>query len=183
MELEGKTILVTGASSGIGAAAALLFAAEGANVVLGARRETLLADIARQIDKQGGNAAYLAGDVRSEAYADALVDLSVRRFGQLDGAFNNAGILGELGPVTQMEAANWHEVIAVNLTGAFLAARSQLRVMRAQRRGSIASLHPMKRMANARESGQAAVFLLGERSSFMTGSPLLVDGGVSVRLA
>lgn len=252
MELEGKTILVTGASSGIGAAAALLFAAEGANVVLGARREALLADLARQIDKQGGNAAYLAGDVRSETYADALVDLSVRRFGQLDGAFNNAGILGELGPVTQMEAANWHEVIAVNLTGAFLAARAQLRVMRAQRRGSIvftssfvgfsnggmagmaayaaskagligltqslasdhaaegirvnallpggtvtpaggennpelmgyiASLHPMKRMANAREIGQAAVFLLGERSSFMTGSPLLVDGGVSVRLA
>lgn len=252
MELEGKTILVTGASSGIGAAAALLFAAEGANVVLGARREPLLEDIARQITKRGGNAAYLAGDVRSEAYADAMVDLAIRRFGQLDGAFNNAGILGELGPATQMPVANWHEVIAVNLTGAFLAARAQLRVMRAQRSGSIvftssfvgfsnggmagmaayaaskagligltqslasdhagegirvnallpggtvtpaggennpelmeyiASLHPMKRMASAAEIGQAAVFLLGDRSSFMTGSPLIVDGGVSVRLA
>lgn len=251
MELKGKTILVTGASSGIGAAAALLFAKEGANIVLGARRAANLADIARQIRQDGGRADFLAGDVRDEAYANALADLAVRNFGRLDGAFNNAGILGELGPVTDMKVGNWNEVLAVNLTAAFLAAKAQIRIMRKLGSGSIvftssfvgfscggmpgmaayaaskagligltqslavdyaaegirinallpggtvtpaggegdsvlleyiARLHPVKRMASAKEIAQAALFLLCDRSSFMTGSPMIVDGGMSVRL-
>ncbi|MEM9636509.1 MAG: SDR family NAD(P)-dependent oxidoreductase, partial [Pseudomonadota bacterium] len=98
MELDGKTIIITGASSGIGAAAALLFAAEGANVVLGARRKAELDQLVGQIEQSNGKALCLPGDVTDEAYAQALVDIATDRFGGIDGAFNNAGIVGEMGP-------------------------------------------------------------------------------------
>ncbi|MHA6643466.1 SDR family oxidoreductase [Mesorhizobium sp. A623] len=252
MELENKSIIVTGASSGIGAAAALLFAEEGANVVLGARRPAELETLVGTINRGNGRAVCLAGDVKDEAYADALVDLATREFGGLDGAFNNAGIVGEMGPVPDMGIGNWNDVISVNLTAAFLAASAQIPAMRKQGGGGsivftssfvgfsnggmpgmaayaaskagliglaqslasdhaaegirvnallpggtvtpaggegnpgvmefIANLHPMKRMASAREIAQAALFLLSDRSSFMTGSPMIVDGGMSVRL-
>lgn len=251
MELENKSIVITGASSGIGAAAAKLFAEEGANLVLGARRSVELEALAATINSGGGRAVYLAGDVADESYAGALVDLAASEFGGLDGAFNNAGIVGTMGPVPEMEIGNWNDVIAVNLTAAFLAAKAQIPAMRKRNVGSIvftssfvgysnggmpgmgayaaskagliglaqslasdhaaegirvnallpggtitpaggegnpevmefiAGLHPMKRMARATEIAQAALFLLSDRSSFVTGSPLVADGGISVRL-
>jgi NAD(P)-dependent dehydrogenase (short-subunit alcohol dehydrogenase family) len=251
MELENRSIISTGASSGIGAAAALLFAAEGANVVLGARRSVELEALAGSINRGNGRAVYLSGDVKDKGYADALVDLATKEFGGLHGAFNNAGIVGEMGPIPDMGLANWSDVISVNLTAAFLAAKAQIPAMTKQGGGSIvftssfvgfsnggmpgmgayaaskagliglvqslasdhaaegvrinallpggtvtpaggegnpdvlefiANLHPMKRMASAKEVAQAAVFLLSDRSSFMTGSPMIVDGGMSVRL-
>jgi NAD(P)-dependent dehydrogenase (short-subunit alcohol dehydrogenase family) len=121
MELENKTIIVTGASSGIGAAAALLFAAEGANVVLGARRAAELDRLASDIERAGGTAAVLAGDAKDEGFAEALIDLAIKQFGGLDGAFNNVGIVGDMQPVADMSLGNWNEVIAVNLTSALLA--------------------------------------------------------------
>lgn len=128
MELESKTIIVTGASSGIGAAAARLFASEGANVVLGARRSGELEALAETIKQANGRAVLLAGDVKDEDYADALVDLATREFGGLDGAFNNAGIVGTMGPVPDMEIGNWNDVMGVNLTAAFFAAKAQIGV-------------------------------------------------------
>jgi len=249
--LKDKSIIVTGASSGIGAAAALLFAAEGASVVLGARRSAELAALAGTINQGNGRAVVLAGDVRDEGYADALVDLALTEFDQLDGAFNNAGIVGEMRPIPDMRVGNWNDIIATNLTSAFLAAKAQIPAMKKRGRGSIvftssfvgfsngglpgmgayaaskagliglmqslasdhatdgirvnallpggtitpaagegdpaalefiASLHPMKRMAAPEEIAQAALFLLSDRSSFMTGSPVIADGGMSVRL-
>jgi NAD(P)-dependent dehydrogenase (short-subunit alcohol dehydrogenase family) len=251
MELKNKSIIVTGASSGIGAAAALLFAAEGAHVVLGARRSAEMETLTGQINQSNGKAVFLSGDVKDEDYANALVDLAMKEFGRLDGAFNNAGIVGEMGPVADMEIANWNDVMLINLTSAFLAAKAQIPVMKKRGQGSIvftssfvgfsnggmpgmgayaaskagliglaqslasdhaadgvrvnsllpggtitpsggegnpaaldfiANLHPMKRMANAKEVAQAALFLLSDRSTFMTGSPMIVDGGISVRL-
>lgn len=251
MELESKTIIITGASSGIGAAAALLFAAEGANVVLGARRSAQLEILVEKINRRNGRAVFLAGDVKDEAYAEGLVKLATKEFGTLDGAFNNAGIVGSMQSVPDMSVGNWNDVVSVNLTAAFLAAKAQIPVMRRQGGGSIvftssfvgfsnggmpgmgayaaskagliglvqslasdhasegirvnallpggtitpaggegnpdvmefiSNLHPMKRMARAEEIAQAAVFLLSERSSFVTGSPMIADGGMSVRL-
>ncbi|MET0341875.1 MAG: SDR family oxidoreductase [Polyangiales bacterium] len=251
MELRDKTIIVTGASSGIGAAAACLFAAEGASVVLGARREAELAAVARKIEQAGGRADFLAGDVRDEDHAARLVERALHTFGRLDGALNNAGIVGALGPVADMPLATFHDVLATNLTSAFLAAKAQIPVLERAGRGAIvftssfvgfsngglpgmgayaaskagliglvqslasdhaargvrinallpggtltpaggehdpeaqkfiAGLHPMKRMARAEEIAQAALFLLSDRASFVTGSPLLADGGMSVRL-
>ncbi len=127
--LSGKVALITGASSGIGHASALLFAAEGAQLVVGARRQAELDQLVAQIRAAGGEAVALAGDVRSEAYAQALVALAVERYGRLDIAFNNAGTLGEGGPSTEVSEAGWTDTLAINLSGAFLAAKHQIAQM------------------------------------------------------
>ena len=126
MELKDKTVIITGASSGIGAAAAELFAGEGAKVVLGARRQAELDSVAEGIRQAGGSAVVLAGDVTDERYADALVTLALQEFGRLDGAFNNAGTIGEFAPVPDMETENWNTVLGTNLTSAFFAAKYQI---------------------------------------------------------
>jgi NAD(P)-dependent dehydrogenase (short-subunit alcohol dehydrogenase family) len=135
--LAHKVALVTGASAGIGRATAKLFAAEGAAVVVGARREAELASLVREIEAAGGRAAALAGDVRSEAYAQALVALAVERFGRLDIAFNNAGTLGEAGPSTGVSEAGWSDALAINLTGSFLGAKHQIAEMVKHGGGSV----------------------------------------------
>ena len=133
--LNGKTALIAGASSGIGRATAKLFASEGANLVLGARREAELADLVDEIAAEGGRAVSLAGDVRSAAYAGALVGLAVETFGRLDIAFNNAGTLGEGGPSTEVSEAGWTDTLAINLTGSFLGAKHQIGQMLRQGSG------------------------------------------------
>jgi NAD(P)-dependent dehydrogenase (short-subunit alcohol dehydrogenase family) len=135
--LEGKVALITGASSGIGHATALLFAAEGAKIVVGARRAAELDRLVSQIHAAGGQAVALAGDVRSEDYARALVALAVERFGRLDIAFNNAGTLGEGGASTGVSEAGWSDTLAINLTGAFLGAKHQIGQMLKNGGGSV----------------------------------------------
>jgi NAD(P)-dependent dehydrogenase (short-subunit alcohol dehydrogenase family) len=135
--LENKVALITGASAGIGRATAKLFAKEGAKLIIGARREEELAALASEIQRDGGEVAFVAGDVRSEDYARALVKTALDRFGKLDVAFNNAGILGEGGPSTSVSEAGWNEALAVNLTGAFLGAKHQIGAMLKNGSGSV----------------------------------------------
>lgn len=135
--ISGKVAIVTGASAGIGLATAKLFASEGGKVVVGARREDELNKLVEQIRSAGGEAVALAGDVRSEDYAKALVALAVERFGRLDIAFNNAGTLGEGGPSTEVSEPGWSETIAINLTGSFLGAKHQIAQMLKNGGGSI----------------------------------------------
>jgi NAD(P)-dependent dehydrogenase (short-subunit alcohol dehydrogenase family) len=92
-----KTAIVTGASSGIGSATAKLFAREGANVVITARRSEDLNRLVAEIEGAGGSAIAVAGDIRDEALARSLVETALERFGALDIAFNNAGANGEMG--------------------------------------------------------------------------------------
>ncbi len=135
--LSGKVALVTGASAGIGRATAKLFAQEGAKLVAGARRKEELDVLVAEIEADGGEAVALAGDVRSEDYAKALVALAVDRYGKLDIAFNNAGTLGEAGPSTGVSEAGWNDAIAINLTGSFLGAKHQIAEMLKHGGGSV----------------------------------------------
>ncbi len=135
--LANKIAIVTGASTGIGYAAAKLFAREGAAVVVAARRAKLLDDLVGSIYEEGGKALAVAGDVADEDFAKALVDRAVSHFGGLDIAFNNAAILGAMGTVTEMSKADWDQVISTNLTSAFLGAKYQLPAMASRKGGSL----------------------------------------------
>jgi NAD(P)-dependent dehydrogenase (short-subunit alcohol dehydrogenase family) len=137
ISLHDKVAIVTGASSGIGRATARLFAEQGASVVVAARRQKELDDLVDAIVADCGEAAALAGDVRDEAYARALVELATRRFGGLDIAFDNVGMVGEMGPITGLAEAEWREVIDTNLTAAFLSAKHQLPAMLERGGGSL----------------------------------------------
>lgn len=136
-QLDGKTAIVTGASSGIGREAALLFAEHGAKLVLVARRRGELERLADEIRDNGGNALAVAGNVADAETAREAVEVATRQFGGLDVAFNNAGTTGAMVPVPEMTAEMWHEVIATNLTSAFHAAKHQIPAMLARGGGSL----------------------------------------------
>lgn len=133
--LRGKTAIVAGASSGIGRAAAALFAEEGAAVVLGARRETALRALEEEILAKGGRAAVFPGDLTEERCVESLVALAEEKFGGLDIAFNNVGALGEMGETPDISLDGWKQTIDVNLTSAFIAAKHQLPLLE-QRAGA-----------------------------------------------
>ncbi|MFD4694486.1 SDR family oxidoreductase [Streptomyces sp. NBC_00683] len=127
--LAGRSVMITGASSGIGAAAARLFAEEGAGVVLMARRERELRSLVQEITAGGGRAVLSVGDVSVPADTDRAVALAVETFGGLDAAFNNAG-WGTLGvPIHEVDQADFDRMMDVNVRGVWNCLRSQLPVM------------------------------------------------------
>lgn len=135
--LSNKVAIVTGASSGIGYATAKLFAREGAKIVAGARRQPELDALVEGITQAGGYAVALAGDVKDEAFAQALVELAIGRFGGLDVAFNNAGTTGEMGATPDVSLSEWEDTIRTNLTSAFLGAKYQIPAMLDRSGGSL----------------------------------------------
>lgn len=135
--LANKVAIVTGASSGIGHAAARLFAKRGARVIAAARRKHELQQLVAAIADGGGTALACAGDVGDETFAKYLVETAVGEFGGLHIAFNNAGRVGDLAAVPEMTVANWNSVLATNLTSAFLAAKYQLPALVARGGGSL----------------------------------------------
>jgi NAD(P)-dependent dehydrogenase (short-subunit alcohol dehydrogenase family) len=138
MQLKDKVALVTGASSGIGHAAAKAFAAAGAAVVVVARRQDKLDALVKDIQASGAKAIRYVGDVREESTAAGAVALAINTFGQLDVAFNNAGVLGPAGATTEIHLDDWNGALQSNLTSAFLGAKHQAAAMlKAGRGGSI----------------------------------------------
>ena len=113
MSIENKVVVITGASSGIGAATAKLLASKGAKVVLGARREDRLQELSQTI---GDNAVYQVTDVTDRAQVKALIDLAVSKFGRVDVLYNNAGTMPQ-GNLSDREYDKWQMMLNVNIMG------------------------------------------------------------------
>ncbi|RST11916.1 glucose 1-dehydrogenase [Streptomyces sp. WAC05374] len=248
--LSGRTIMITGASSGIGAAAARLFAEEGAALVLMARRADVLADVAAPLTEAGARVAIAAGDVTRPADVERAVAMAVDTFGSLDGAFNNAGWGTGGTPLHELDEDMYDRVMDLNVRGVWNCLRRQIPVMLKSGTGGsivntsstagivatgavapyVAAKHAVlgltkaaameygesgirvnalvvgstrtelmdelladvpeleasftaraiqKRMASPREVAQAAAWLCSDRSSFLTGAAMPVDGGWS----
>jgi NAD(P)-dependent dehydrogenase (short-subunit alcohol dehydrogenase family) len=250
-ELTGKVALVTGASAGIGRAAAIALAAEGAAVVVADVDVERGKEVAKAIVDKGGEAIFVATDVSDDAQVATAVDAAIAAFGGLDLAYNNAGIEGAPAPTADCTPENWQRTLAVNLTGVWSCMRHEIPVMLARGGGSIvncssiaglvgfaniaaytASKHgvlgltktaaleyaeqgirvnavcpgvidtemvdrfvggqdearaamiamePVGRLGRAEEIADAVVWLCSDRSSFVTGQAIAVDGGFVAR--
>ncbi len=134
--LSGKSAVITGAGSGIGRASALLFAAEGASLVIADKMETVN-ETAAMVAQAGGKAIAVTGDAGDEAFVEGLVAKAVAEHGGLDVAWANAGISGGWTPFEQQDGAFWAEVLRVNLIGAFLLVKHASKVMIPAGKGSI----------------------------------------------
>ncbi|MER5443550.1 glucose 1-dehydrogenase [Streptomyces sp. NPDC002790] len=246
--LNGKVVMITGASSGIGAAAARLYAEEGAAVLLMARREGRLRALQQEIQEAGGRAEICPGDVTVARDVQQAVERALKKFGHLDTAFNNAGWAVAGKPLHELEDEHFDTIMDVNVRGVWNCLRQQVPAMLASSCGGsvvntsstagvlatgaaapyVAAKHAVlgltkaaaleygeqgirvnallvgntrtelmdevlertpaledsftarpiqKRMAHPREVAQAAVWLSSDRSSFVTGSAMAVDGG------
>ena len=127
--LEGKVTVVTGASSGIGRAAALALARAGSRVVVAARREAKLQTLVDEISAAGGEAFAITTDVTDEEQVRALIEGAVERFGGIDCAFNNAGIVGPSKPAHTYSSDEFREVMRVNALGTFLCMKYEIEQM------------------------------------------------------
>jgi NAD(P)-dependent dehydrogenase (short-subunit alcohol dehydrogenase family) len=246
--LDGKVAFITGAGRGIGAAAARLFAREGARVLLAARTPTQLKAVTEDIRTAGGTADYVVCDLADADSVRAAVDRAVELYGRLDVAFNNGAIAVPPGPMDQVREEDFDHVYAVNLKGPWLAMVAEVAAIRATagtgaivNNSSVGSLTgnpdlpsygamkrgvnsltesaavtygpegirvnaiapgttltemvrawdesspgiieqlnagtPLRRAADPDEIAQAAAWLLSDRSSYVTGTVLPVDGG------
>jgi NAD(P)-dependent dehydrogenase (short-subunit alcohol dehydrogenase family) len=134
---DDKVVIVTGGTSGMGLATARRLAAEGAAVVLAGRRKAVGDAAAEQIRTSGGTALFVPTDVTVEQDVAALVATTVREFGRLDGAFNNAGGGSAFGPVPSLDAAAFDADVALNLTSVFYSLKHQIPALEAAGGGSI----------------------------------------------
>jgi NAD(P)-dependent dehydrogenase (short-subunit alcohol dehydrogenase family) len=194
---QGKVAVVTGASSGIGEAAAKALAAQGASVVLASRRTAELDRVADGITAAGGTAVSVRTDVTSDDDLENAVRAAEEHFGGLDIAFDNASQLGVVGFGAGLSAyvAGKHGVVGLTKTAALEYAPHNIRVnalalasvdtpmYRSSVRASeemttyFNSLHPLGRIATVTEAASAVAYLAGDDAAFFTGSVLAMDGG------
>ena len=137
MRLEGKVAVITGAASGFGRAAARRFVAEGAKVVLGDIQEAEGAAVAGELGEQ---AVFLRCNVTQEDDVAALVAAAVDQFGALDVMYNNAGVVGAVGPIAETPLEEWQRTLDIHLNGSFLGCKHAARVMMGQQSGSIINM-------------------------------------------
>jgi NAD(P)-dependent dehydrogenase (short-subunit alcohol dehydrogenase family) len=203
MRLEGKVAVITGGASGIGAASARRFVNEGCRAVLGdiqqAKGDVLLKEL-------GDAAVFALCDVTKEEDVASLVDLAVDRFGRLDIMFNNAGIVGAVGPIDTAVAAEWSATLDILLNGVFYGMKHAARVMKPQGYGSIISMATemvasvltgdpediaaaavklaaasplLDRAGTAEDVANAALWLASDESGYTNGHILTTDAGMT----
>ena len=138
--MSTPVVLITGALTGIGRAAALAFAREGNRVVVSGRHEDVGQALAAELREFGGKAEFIRADVRREDDVRSLVDQTIARFGRLDAAVNSAGTEGKPGLVTEQTADSYAATFDTNVLGTLLSMKHELRVMQAQRSGAIVNI-------------------------------------------
>lgn len=138
--MSKPVVLITGALTGIGRATATAFAKEGARLVISGRRDTEGNALAKQLREIGAEVEFIKADVRKEEDVRNLVDGTVKRFGSIDVAVNNAGTEGQPGPLTEQSADTYAATFDTNVLGVVLSLKHELRAMYAQRRGSIINI-------------------------------------------
>jgi NAD(P)-dependent dehydrogenase (short-subunit alcohol dehydrogenase family) len=138
--MEKQVVLITGALTGIGRATAFAFAHDGADIVVSGRREEAGQALAEDLRALGVNADFIRADVRFEAEVRTLVDATVKRFGRLDVAVNNAGTEGTPGPLTEQSPESYAAMFDTNVLGTLLGLKHELRIMQAQGSGSIINI-------------------------------------------
>src|SRR5437899_5645912 len=135
-KIKGKIVVITGASSGLGEAAARLLSAQGASVALGARRSDRLKSLADELNRSGGNAVAVVTDVTHRNQLKKLVDTAVQKFGRIDVMINNAGIMPRA-PLERLTIDDWNRTIDVNIKGVLYGIAAALPHMKAQKSGHI----------------------------------------------
>jgi NAD(P)-dependent dehydrogenase (short-subunit alcohol dehydrogenase family) len=249
-QFEGKVAVITGGSSGIGRAAAIAFAAEGARVAIGSRRAPESEETIRLIEEKGGEAIFVQTDVSKAAQVQHLVQAAVDRWQRLDFAFNNAGVSGPtFVPIPDYPEDGWNHVIDINLKGVFLSMKYEIPAILKSGGGAIVNMssiagliggrvgsayyaskagvigltraaameycnanirvnavcpavietpmaegifasgrvatlieaHPLGRFGKPEEVADSVIWLCSEKSSFITGQALPIDGGYTTR--
>ena len=138
--MDNPVVLITGALTGIGRAAAVAFAKQGANVVVTGRRDEAGKALVEELRGLGSWAEFINADVRDEDDVRAMVDETVTRFGRLDVAVNNAGTEGRPSPITEQSAQTYNATFDTNVLGVLLSMKHQVRVMQEQGSGSIVNI-------------------------------------------
>ncbi|MBP3542801.1 MAG: SDR family oxidoreductase [Lachnospiraceae bacterium] len=179
MRFEGKSVVVTGASSGMGYDIAKQFAAEGATVVAVARRKERLEQLAAEAEELPGKIIPYAGDISSLETNEGMIACAVEATGKLDILVNNAGVMDEFKPIGEVTDADWEKVISINLNGPMYAMRKAVQVMAAQEKGgnivNIASIGGVNgcRAGAAYTASKHALIGLTKNTAFM-----YVDKGI-----
>ncbi len=193
--LQGKSIVITGAGSGIGRAAALLFSKEGARLTVVDRTDAVKETV-EEIKQAGGVAEAVLADAGDDADVKGFIDRTVANYGRLDGIWANAGIGGGLIPLSEQTVEHWQEILRVNLIGPFLAVKHSMPHMTAQQAGSIvltASVAGLKSNASGHPyaSSKAGVISLVQTTAYsLSGTgvrinavcPGLIETGMTKRV-
>jgi NAD(P)-dependent dehydrogenase (short-subunit alcohol dehydrogenase family) len=134
--LEGKSVIITGAGSGIGRAASLLFSKEGAKLIIVDRSDSVM-ETAKLVSDAGGTIEAVMADAGAENDVKGFIDKAVSKYGRLDAIWANAGISGGLVPIPEQTVEHWQEILRINLIGPFLAIKHSMPHMIKQKSGSI----------------------------------------------
>src|ERR1700675_2088944 len=187
VDMSSPVVLITGALTGIGRAAAIIFAKEGAHVVVSGRRDKEGQELVAELKVLGAEAIFVRTDVRKDEDVRNLVDQTVKRFGRLDIAVNNAGTEGLRGLVTEQTAESYADTFDTNVLGVLLNVVAPgttdtgmlTRFTNTdEKKAALVSTVPFKRLATPEEIAHVIAFVASTNASYMTGASIPVDGGM-----